>query len=29
MKGTVIVICARSGSTRSGRLRNFLMMLKM
>src|SRR5213080_4967716 len=29
MNGTVIVTCARSGSTNSGRFLNFLMMLKM
>ncbi len=29
MNGTVIVTCARSGRTNSGRVRNFLMTLKM
>ena len=29
MNGTVIVTCARSGSTNSGRERNFLIALKM
>jgi len=29
MNGTVIVTWARSGRTNSGRLLNFLMMLKM
>ena len=29
MKWVVIVTCARSGRTNSGRLRNFLMKLKM
>jgi hypothetical protein len=29
MKGTVIVTCARSGSTNSGRARKRLIVLKM